>query len=159
METVGTESARSGFSEKPTLGLIQQSPCGYVTEGLLPSQTFLSVRLLLALSPTEISWLLRTLGLHLILSGVRKAEMGLVRQDRISSRCSPGAVPQSSLSWACGQDICALANTSPSAIFPSFSLYFSVFNWHHHPSTCHHLTGQKTPSLTSPEDSRCLFWA
>lgn len=96
METVGTDSVRTGFSARPTLGLIQQSPGGYVMEGLLPLQTFLCIHLLSVLRPTELSWLLRTLGLHLVLS-VSKAEMGLVRQDGNSSCCSFGAVPHPAL--------------------------------------------------------------
>ena len=97
METVGIDSVRSGFSARPTLDLIQQSPGGYIMEGLLPLETFLSIHLLSVLSPTELSWLLRTLGLHLALGGASKTEMGLVRQDGNSSCCSPGAVPHPAL--------------------------------------------------------------
>lgn len=79
METFGMGSFRSGFSARPTLGLIQQSPGGYITGGLLPLQTFLSIPLLSVLSPTELPWLLQTLGLHLALGGVSKAETGLLR--------------------------------------------------------------------------------
>lgn len=95
MERVGIDSVRSGFSARPTLGLIQQSPSGYIMEGLLPLQTFLSIHLLSVLSLTGLSWLLGTLSLHLALDGgVSKAEMG---QDGNSSCCSLGAVPHAAL--------------------------------------------------------------
>lgn len=97
METVGIDSFKSGFSARPTLHLIQQSPGGYVMGGLLYLQSFLSIPVISLLSHTDLSWLLWTLDFHLALGGVSKAEMGLVRQDGNSSCCSPGTVPHSAL--------------------------------------------------------------
>lgn len=126
METVATDSFRSGFSATPTLGLIQQSPGGYIIGGLLPLETFLSIPLLSVLSPTDLSWLLGTLGLHLALSGVSKAESGLVRQDGNSSYCSLGAVPHPALAERVDKTYMLWPIRPPPLLFPLPFHYISM---------------------------------
>lgn len=90
---------------------------------------------------------------------VSKVELSSVRWDGNSSCCSLGAVPHQALREHV-DETCMLRPILLPLLFLLPIHYISFFfSLALSPWQQPHLTGQKAPSSTSPEDIGCRFWA